>query len=94
MAVMTFEQYRTLEEKPRNSSQSENSSKFDWDGHSTATGQPRLTEKPSAWANACLWGEQAPNHPPFRYTNRSIVPVIVRVDKSLASSDRYVCLLA
>ncbi|PVH77406.1 hypothetical protein DL98DRAFT_517376 [Cadophora sp. DSE1049] len=52
------------------------------DPHFTATGQPMSTYKPSAWANACLWGEQAPNHPPFKFTDQSLIPVIVRVARS------------
>ncbi|KAG4429478.1 hypothetical protein IFR05_015041 [Cadophora sp. M221] len=47
-----------------------------------ATGQLKPTYKASAWANACLWGEQAPNHPPFRFTDQSLIPVIVRISRS------------
>lgn len=54
----------------------------DSDLHFTATGQPMPPYKPSAWANACLWGEQPPNHPPFRFTDQSLISVIVRVARS------------
>ena len=54
----------------------------DSDLHFTATGQPMPINKPSSWANACLWGEQAPNHPPFRFTDQSLIPVIVRIARS------------
>ncbi|KAH7318987.1 hypothetical protein BKA65DRAFT_513608 [Rhexocercosporidium sp. MPI-PUGE-AT-0058] len=55
------------------------SSSPDSSRHFTANGQPMPNYKPSAWTNACLWGEQAPNHPPFKLTDQSLIPVIVRV---------------
>lgn len=35
--------------------------------------------QPSAWGNASLWGLQAPQCPPFRFTDDSIIHVVVRL---------------
>jgi hypothetical protein len=44
----------------------------------TATGRPMPAyKKPTAWETSCPWGLQAPILPPFRFTDDSIIPVIV-----------------
>lgn len=51
----------------------------DWQRRFTATGRPMPDYKePSVWEGACPWGLQAPIYPPFRFTDESIIPVIVR----------------
>lgn len=46
----------------------------------TATGGPMPNyEPPTAWETTCPWGVQAPILPPFRFTDQSIIPVVVRV---------------
>ncbi|KAH6711817.1 hypothetical protein BKA61DRAFT_578247 [Leptodontidium sp. MPI-SDFR-AT-0119] len=62
------------------------SSNLDNSRRFTATWQPTPTYKSSTWANACLWGEQAPIHPPFRFTDQSLIPVIIRIPRSEVDS--------
>lgn len=50
----------------------------DWKDNFTAIGGPMPQYKPSLWENICLWGLQAPQYPPFRFTDDSIIPVVVR----------------
>ncbi|KAH8821862.1 hypothetical protein F5884DRAFT_104780 [Xylogone sp. PMI_703] len=48
----------------------------------TATGRPWPGYKePSTWEKCCPWGLQAPPHPPFRFTDKSIIPVIISVEE-------------
>ena len=51
----------------------------DWYERFTATGRPMPTYKLSAWSHACIFGATAPQFPPFRFTDDSIIPVVVRV---------------
>ncbi|OBT55345.1 hypothetical protein VE04_04906 [Pseudogymnoascus sp. 24MN13] len=45
----------------------------------TATGRPMPTDYRSAWSSACVFGPTAPHFLPFRFTDDSIIPVVVRV---------------
>ncbi|OBT63319.1 hypothetical protein VE03_07204 [Pseudogymnoascus sp. 23342-1-I1] len=46
----------------------------------TATGRPMpIQYNRSAWSSACVYGPTAPHFLPFRFTDDSIIPVVVRV---------------
>lgn len=45
----------------------------------TATGRPMPGYYRSAWTSACMFGPTAPDFLPFRFTDDSIIPVVVRV---------------
>lgn len=48
----------------------------------TATGGPMPKyEKPSAWVNAGFCAIQVPQHPPFRFTDDSIISVMIRLQE-------------
>ena len=62
----------------------------DWKDHFTAAGRPMPKYEPSTWANDCVWGPQAPQVPPFRFTDDSIISVIVRVGEPRTANKKEV----
>lgn len=71
-----------LERKLSNSSSaSSKSTLYDTDCYErfTATGRPMPGYHRSAWSSACMFGPTAPDFLPFRFTDDSIIPVVVRV---------------
>ncbi|KFY45585.1 hypothetical protein V495_02896 [Pseudogymnoascus sp. VKM F-4514 (FW-929)] len=72
----------TLERKlSASSSASSTSTLSDTDCYErfTATGRPMPAYNRSAWSSACIYGPTAPHFLPFRFTDDSIIPVVVRV---------------
>ncbi|RDL41655.1 uncharacterized protein BP5553_01634 [Venustampulla echinocandica] len=54
----------------------------------TATGGPKPSYKaPSVWEKSCPWGMQAPLLPRVRFTDETIIPVIVRLEEGEPESD-------
>ncbi|OBT45153.1 hypothetical protein VE00_04318 [Pseudogymnoascus sp. WSF 3629] len=52
----------------------------DWCDRFTAAGRPMPPKQNlSGWSNACVYVTTAPDHPPFRFTDDSIIPVLIRV---------------
>lgn len=71
-----------LERKPSTSSFASSASTLpdtDWFDRFTAAGRPMPKHNLSAWSTACIFGPTAPHLPPFRFTDDSIIPVVVRV---------------
>jgi hypothetical protein len=79
MTMDHFDLYQETETGSMTSSHTDVLAKTGWvDGRKDIRPLKR-ENKPSAWTNACLWGVQAPYHPPVMFTNTSIVPVVVRI---------------
>lgn len=71
-----------LERKHSTSSSASSNSKLsdtDFYERFTATGRPMPTYNNSAWSSACVFGPTAPHFLPFKFTDDSIIPVVVRV---------------
>lgn len=59
-----------------------------WQENFTATGGPMPYRKNSAWERAAPGGPQAPVLPPFRFTDETIIPVVVRIQDEYAQDGR------
>ncbi|KAL5354292.1 hypothetical protein ACLOAV_000380 [Pseudogymnoascus australis] len=71
-----------LERKHSTSSSASSNSKLsdtDFYERFTATGRPMPIYNNSAWSSACVFGPTAPHFLPFKFTDDSIIPVVVRV---------------
>jgi hypothetical protein len=57
-----------------------------WRDRFTAAGRPMPAYmEPSTWEKSCPWGLQAPLHPPFHFTDESIIPVMVYIQEANAN---------
>ncbi|KAH8653140.1 hypothetical protein BGZ60DRAFT_436063 [Tricladium varicosporioides] len=59
-----------------------------WQENFTATGGPMPQRKNSAWERAAPGGPQAPVLPPFRFTDETIIPVVVRIQDEYSQDGR------
>ncbi|KAF4617943.1 hypothetical protein G7Y89_g15038 [Cudoniella acicularis] len=60
-----------------------------WQQNFTATGGPMPDfQEPSVWARTSLWGLQAPIHPPFRFTDESVILVVILLREPDIANER------